>query len=183
MTKLCIQTRSSKVLHCDSVRHTQCLLQATADPQSFYWTGDEQERLTHPDLTRQNMLWEETPPWFCTQREDQLQNWPSDNLVPTTLHDEVASMIWLLSQHCFVWSVTLVWAATRMKVVFEKPAWHVIKLSGQQWKSCLAAHQAGCSNTKVWLGRLPLKLPISTAWLLGNCLSSTSLLVRSSTYM
>jgi hypothetical protein len=45
----------------------------------------------------------------------------------------------------------------------------------------LAAHQVGCGNTKVWLGRLPSKLPISTAWLLGNCLSSTSLLGCSST--
>jgi hypothetical protein len=63
-----------------------------------------------------------------------------------------------------LWSVTLVWAATKTKVVLGKPAWHVIKLSGQQLNSRLAARQVGCGNTKVWLGRLPSKLPIITAY-------------------
>jgi hypothetical protein len=48
-----------------------------------------------------------------------------------------------------IWSLTLVWAATKMKVVFEKPTWHVIMLFEQQLNSCLAAHQVGCGNTKV----------------------------------
>jgi hypothetical protein len=65
------------------------------------------------------------------------------------LHGSVGGCF--ISVQCckYVWSVTLVWAATKMKVVFEKPTWHVIKLSGQQLNSCLAAHQVGCGNTKV----------------------------------
>jgi hypothetical protein len=48
-----------------------------------------------------------------------------------------------------LWSVTLVWEATKMEMFFEKPMWHVIKMSGQQLNSCLAAHQVRCGNTKV----------------------------------
>jgi hypothetical protein len=68
-----------------------------------------------------------------------------------------------------VWCVTLVWAAAKMSAAFEKPAWHLQKPSGQPLRPRLAPYQVGWGSTKIQVGRLQAKLPITgsnrSSWL------------------
>jgi hypothetical protein len=48
-----------------------------------------------------------------------------------------------------------------MSATFEKPAWQLQKPSGQQLRPRLAPYQVGWGSTKIQVGRLQAKLPIT----------------------
>jgi hypothetical protein len=61
----------------------------------------------------------------------------------------------------YVWCVKLVQAAAKMSAAFEKPAWQLQKPFGKQLRPRLAPYQVGWGSTKIQVGRLQAKLPIT----------------------